>query len=146
LKKFSPDKQKFNMNEATLKDIGYFILRFGLGVLIARHGWPKITGGVTTWEHLGQSLSAFGITFFPVFWGFCAAVAEFAGGICVAIGFFFRPACALVLIVMMVVLGRSFLEGNEFNEWAEAAEIAVAFLAMLLMGPGKYSVSVSLKK
>ena len=134
------------MNEATLKDIGYFILRFGFGVLIARHGWPKITGGITTWEQLGQSMSAFGITFAPVFWGFCAAVAEFAGGICVALGFFFRPACTLVLIVMIVVLGINFREGNGFNDWVEAAEVAVAFLAMLLMGPGKYSVSVSLRK
>jgi putative oxidoreductase len=134
------------MNEATLKDIGYFILRFGLGVLIARHGWPKITGGTTTWEHLGQSLSVFGITFLPIFWGFCAAVAEFAGGICVALGFFFRPACVLVLITMMVVLGINFKEGNGFGDWAEAAELAVAFLGMLLIGPGKYSVSVSLKK
>lgn len=134
------------MNSQTIKDIGYFVLRFGLGVLIARHGWPKITGGVQAWENLGSTMEIFGITFAPVFWGFSAAIAEFLGGICVAVGFLFRPACVMILITMTVAIVSALMEGKGFNDWAEAAEIAVAFLAMLLMGPGRFSLSVSLKK
>ncbi|HYV91787.1 MAG TPA: DoxX family protein [Chitinophagales bacterium] len=134
------------MNEATLKDIGYLILRLGLGALMARHGWPKIIGGPEKWESLGSSLSVIGITFLPVFWGFCAAVAEFAGGICVAIGILFRPACALVVITMLIAFIGNFGGDSSFGDWSEPAELGVAFLAMLIMGPGKYSLSVSLKK
>ncbi len=134
------------MNEATLKDIGYLILRLGLGALIARHGWPKITGGPEMWTKIGESTSAVGITFFPLFWGFCAAFAEFAGGICVAIGILFRPACVLIIITMLIAFLSSLGGTSTFNDWNHAAEMGVAFLAMLFMGPGKYSLSVSLKK
>ncbi len=134
------------MSPQTIKDIGYLILRLGLGALMARHGWPKIIGGPAKWESLGSNLADYGITFLPVFWGFCAAIAEFAGGICVAIGILFRPACALILIVMIVAFVGNFKGDSSFGDWSEAAEMGIAFLAMLLLGPGRFSLSVSLNK
>ncbi len=134
------------MNSSTIKDIGYFILRFGLGLLIAIHGWPKITGGVPGWEKIGGTMSIFGINFMPGIWGLLAAVSEFLGGICVVLGIFFRPACALILITMAVAIASQLNSHKGIYGYIEAAEMGVAFLAMLLMGPGRFSLSVSLKK
>jgi putative oxidoreductase len=134
------------MNSSTIKDIGYLILRLGLGALMIQHGWPKIVGGPEKWESIGGHMSVIGITFLPVFWGFCAAAAEFAGGICVAVGILFRPACALIVIVMIIAFLTKFQSNSSFGNWSEATEVGVAFLAMLLMGPGRFSLSVSLNK
>jgi len=135
------------MNSSTVKDIGYLLLRLGLGAVIARYGWPHITGGPQKWESLGSSMSVMGITFFPVFWGFCASIAEFIGGVCVAIGILFRPACALIVITMTIAFLSNYQrQGAAFGDWAESAELGVAFLAMFLMGPGRFSLSVSLNK
>ena len=134
------------MNSQTVKDIGYLILRVGLGALMARHGWPKMIGGPEKWESLGNSTSIIGITFFPVIWGFLAAIAEFVGGICVAVGIVFRPACALIIITMLLAFIGNFQNNGSFGDWSEAAEVGIAFLAMLLMGPGRFSLSVSLNK
>jgi len=134
------------MNEATLKDIGYLILRLGLGAIMARHGWPKIIGGTQMWTDVGGGMSVIGITFFPAFWGFCAAVAEFGGGICVALGILHRPACGLIVFTMLVAFLNGFGGTHTFNDWNHPAELGVAFFAMLLMGPGRFSLSVSLNK
>jgi putative oxidoreductase len=134
------------MNSQTVKDIGYLVLRVGLGALIARHGWPKIIGGPDKWEAIGSSLSVIHVTFLPAVWGFCAAAAEFIGGICVVVGIFFRPACAAIVFTMFIAFFSNFGSASAFGDWAEAAEVGTAFLAMLLMGPGRFSLSVSLNK
>ena len=134
------------MNSQTIKDIGYLILRLGLGALMARHGWPKIIGGTELWTKLGESASVIGITFLPTFWGFCASLAEFGGGICVALGILHRPACGLIVFTMFIAFLNSFGGTHTFDDWNHVAELGVAFLAMLLMGPGRFSLTVSLKK
>ena len=135
-----------SMNSQTVKDIGYFILRFGLGALMARHGWPKITGGTEMWADVGSGISVIGITFWPTVWGFCAAVAEFVGGICVAVGFLHRPACGIIVFTMFIAFLNSFGGTNTFGDWNHVAELGIAFLGMLLMGPGRFSLSVSVNK
>jgi len=134
------------MNSQTIKDIGYLILRLGLGAAISRFGWPKIAGGVSKWEDIGHSMQVIGITVIPVFWGFCAAVSEFVGGICIAVGVLFRPACALIIFVMLIAVLNNIGGKNTFYDWDHAAEFGIAFLAMFLMGPGRFSLSVSLNK
>lgn len=134
------------MNSQTVKDLGYLILRLGLGALIARHGWPMLTGGAAKWEQIGMMAAASGITFWPVVWGFVAAFAEVIGGICIAVGFLFRPACALLSATMIGALIFKLEDASSFGYWIEYAELGVAFFAMLLMGPGRFSLSVSMNK
>jgi putative oxidoreductase len=133
------------MNSPLWKDIGYLTLRLGFGAIIARYGWPKLIGGTELWETLGSNLAVFGITFLPVVWGGCAAVAEFFGGICVAVGIVFRPACALIVMTLFVAFYVAFL-GGDFVDWASPAALGIGFLSMFLMGPGRFSLSVTLKK
>lgn len=87
-----------------LLQIGLLIFRVGIGISILLHGLPKLTGGVEMWTYIGGSMSIFGITFAPAFWGFMAAVAESVGGLLFALGLFFRPAAILLTGTMIVAL------------------------------------------
>ncbi len=129
------------------RDIGYLIIRVGLGFMIALHGWPKIMGGMETWEGLGGAMESFGITFVPAFWGFMAAVAEFFGGIFLALGLFFRPAAFLLLTTMIVATRMHIVAGDPFiPSVSYPLELGIIFLGLFLMGPGKYALDNNLKK
>lgn len=54
----------------TVREIGYLIIRVGIGTMIMLHGFPKLMGGPDTWVFLGGAMENFGITFAPMFWGF----------------------------------------------------------------------------
>ena len=79
------------------RDIGLLILRVGIGIMFVLHGLPKLISGSETWTMLGGSMKALGLGFAPTAWGFMAALSEFAGGILLTLGFFFRPACFFCL-------------------------------------------------
>ncbi|HRK73536.1 MAG TPA: DoxX family protein, partial [Rhodothermales bacterium] len=85
-----------------IKPYGYALARFSLGIMMMLHGWPKISGGVEKWTSLGAAMENFGIYFFPILWGFLGALAEFLGGILVAVGLGTRLAAAFVVMTMIV--------------------------------------------
>ena len=122
------------------KDFGLLILRVGLGVMFILHGWPKIKGGPEMWTGVGGSMANFGVTAVPVLWGFLAALSEFGGGICLVLGFAFRPACLLMLCTMIVATMHHLKAGDGLMVASHAIEDGVAFLAMTILGPGKYSI------
>ncbi|MEO6167163.1 MAG: DoxX family protein, partial [Chitinophagales bacterium] len=70
-----------NILSKSYPDLGLLIIRVGIGLLMMKHGWPKLTGGIEKWEKLGGNMDVIGIAFLPVFWGLCAALAETAGGL-----------------------------------------------------------------
>ena len=122
------------------KDAGLLLLRVGLGAMFIMHGWPKIIGGPEMWQGLGGAMANLGVTAVPVVWGFLAALSEFGGGICLVLGFVFRPACLLMLFTMIVATIHHLKAGDGVATASHAIEDGVAFLAMFLLGPGKYSV------
>src|SRR5919112_1918818 len=89
-------------NRYKTHDIGLLLLRIGIGTMFTIHGYPKLTGGLEAWEKVGGAMKMIGIDFAPAFWGFLAAVAEAVGGQLIAIGLFFRIACALLLGTMLM--------------------------------------------
>ena len=118
------------------------ILRVGIGIMMIYHGYPKLLGGPGKWASLGKAMHSLGLHDFPAFWGFMAAVAEAIGGLCLIVGFCFRPAC-LLLLITMIVAAMKHLGSGPFGEATHAIELGVVFLAMTLLGPGKYSVDKS---
>lgn len=134
----------FNFSE-NLRDAGYLILRVGIGFMIMMHGLPKITGGPETWTFLGQQMGNLGITFFPVFWGFMAALAEFGGGILIMLGLFHRIAALMITFTMCVAIifhisnGDPFM-GGDGGSYANAMELGIVFLSLFFMGPRKWAV------
>jgi putative oxidoreductase len=119
---------------------GLLLLRIGIGVMMIFHGYPKLKGGPGAWGKIGGSLADFGIHDFPAFWGFMAAFAEGVGGLLFLIGFFFRPASLLLLITMVVAAGHHLNAGDGIGGASHAIELGVLFLAMFIIGPGKYSI------
>ena len=57
-----------------------------------------------------------------------------------------RPACALLVFTMLIAVLNNIGGDKTFYDWSHAAELGIAFLAMLLMGPGRFSLSVSVNK
>jgi len=104
------------------------------------HGFPKLIGGVKSWEEVGSATKYAGIHFWPVFWGFLAAAVETFGGFLVLIGLAFRPVCLLLVINLVVAALFHFGTGGGLGEAAHAIEDAVVFAGLFFIGPGKYSV------
>ncbi len=129
-----------NIFSRTFPDLGLLIIRVGIGALMIKHGWPKIIGGVEKWESLGSTMSVIGITFLPVFWGLCAALAETLGGLLMALGLFFRPAVFTILFTMFIAIIVNLERGGSFSDWAEPAEVGVTCLGLLFSGPGRYAL------
>ena len=121
------------------KDLGLLVLRLGMGAMFIVHGWPKLQGGVERWTQVGGAMGNLGITWQPALWGFMAALSEFGGGICLILGFAFRPACILMAFTMLVAT-LMHLKTQGVAEASHAIESLSVFLGLLFVGPGKFSV------
>jgi len=119
---------------------GLLILRIGLGFMMIMHGYPKLMGGVEKWTAIGGSMKNLGIHDFPHFWGFMAAFAETIGGLLFLVGFLFRPATFLLLFTMIVAAIMHLSNGDGLMGSSHPIENAIVFLAMFIIGPGRYSI------
>jgi putative oxidoreductase len=121
-------------------DLGLLIGRLGVGAIFIVFGWHKLSGGQAVWTHYGRALASLGINFMPNVWGLVAALAEFAGGILVVVGFFFRPAVTLIALTMLVAFVSTFREHpHNFTQYSRAIEMFCIMIVFLFVGPGKYS-------
>ena len=122
------------------RDLGILIIRVGLGVCMILHGFPKITGGIEKWTAIGGSMQVIGINFFPVFWGFMAAVTETFGGFLLLLGLFHRPVNLFLAFTMLIATLVHLNKGDGFMGSSHAIELGIVFLGLIFIGPGKYSV------
>lgn len=127
-------------------DLGLLLLRLGIGAMFIAHGWPKLKGGPELWEKIGQAMGNFGMDMWPTFWGLLATISEFGGGLLLMLGLFFRPACFLLLCTMIAAATAHFSRGDSFGEASHAIEAGILFLSLLLIGPGKYALSLRFRK
>lgn len=123
-----------------LLQLGWLILRFGIGISIFLHGFPKISGGVETWTMVGSTMSNFGIESGHAFWGFVAAFAEAVGGILFAFGFLFRPAALMLTGTMVVALITHLSAGDNFMAYGHALDLLIVFAGSVFIGAGRYSI------
>lgn len=121
-------------------DLGCLFLRVGFGFAMVVHGWPKIAGGTSAWEHSGAGIAGVvGIHFLPTFWGFLVALSQTLGGALIAIGFLARPAAFVLGVVMALAAVMVFqVSGGNFKEWSHPAEAAVTCFAIVLIGTGRF--------
>ncbi|QHS54999.1 DoxX family protein [Mucilaginibacter sp. 14171R-50] len=122
------------------RNTGLLILRVGLGAMMIFHGYPKLTGGTEMWAGLGSSTQYVGIHFWPVMWGFLAAITETLGGFLILIGFAFRPAAFFLMLNLVVAAATHLGKGDGLDGAAHAIELAFVFAGLTFVGPGKYSV------
>jgi len=125
------DKLKEN-----ILSMGLLWLRVLMGCGIAYHGYGKVFGG--DMGGFAQGVAELG---FPVphLFAWAAALSEFLGGICIALGLFTRPAAFCVFMTMSVAAFIR-LSAASFG----AKELALAYWtmagALIFMGGGKFSI------
>lgn len=128
------------INKDVLINSGLLVLRVGIGIIFIFHGLPKLMGGVETWTQLGSTMSMVGITFAPTFWGFMAAVAEAIGGVFIILGLLHRPVALMLVGTMIVAVVMHVTADDPFGIYSNALKGLVVFIALVLTGPGKYSL------
>lgn len=126
-----------------------FLVRVIWGILFILEGWYKLS-------HIDSNVSFYsglGIPF-PEFMVYLSGLAEFLGGICMALGFLTRLAMIPLIITMIVALiadpGHSAFLGHGSGQTETfLAQIPLVFLyaclTTLLYGPGKWSLDYKFK-
>ncbi len=105
------------------------------------HGWPKLAGGEAAWIRVGAAMEHLGISYWPAFWGFLAAMAETLGGALLVLGFLTRPAALALTGTMVVATITAFdTSGGEYRIWAHPAVVGLVCLSIVILGAGRYSV------
>ena len=127
-------------------DRGILILRVIIGISFIVHGYPKIMGGVEKWIMLGKTMGNIGINFIPAFWGFCAAVSEFFGGIALIIGFLTKIASSGIGFTMFIAAVMHLTNGDGFNKMSHPIELMVVCIFLILTGAGNISVDRLMNK
>ncbi len=128
------------ISTAYLDAIGLTIIRIGIGVLFIGHGYLKIKGGVKEWKWIGEQMGNLGITVAPVFWGICAVLAEFIGGICLTIGFATRIAALFMSFVMLVATVHHIKKGDSYGYISFPLSQLIIFIGLVVAGSGALSV------
>ncbi len=121
---------------------GLAILRIVLGILIAVHGWAKLSGGV------GNVAGFFGMLGVPApgLMAWVVTIIELVGGILLIVGFLTPIVGILITFDMLgAILFAFLLRGAPFVEngaitWETEAAFAAAALCLALAGPGAWSV------
>jgi putative oxidoreductase len=116
-------------------DLAWALVRvvFGLSLAVF-HGWGKVSGGV---DKLVGTVEKLGFPYPEVF-AWCAALAEFGGGLLVALGLLTRPAAAAAAFTMMVALYNHRVD--PFAKSEMALLYLSVMLAAVLLGSGRYGV------
>ena len=133
------------MNLKHSSDIGILILRVFPGfAMFLNHGMSKISAGTAKWERLGSALTdLIGFESLKIFFGFMASYAESLGALFIMVGLLTRLSSFLLFFTMIVASLKHYFEG-EFSELAFI--YGCICFALIISGPGKYSVDNILKK
>jgi putative oxidoreductase len=128
-----------NRNERTT-DIGLLLLRvLGALTLVLLHGWGKVPPKPGFVGMLG------GMGFpAPEVFAWLAALAEFGGGLLLAIGLLTRPA-AFLLVGHFAIVELVAHAGETFKERELPFLFLLIALTLLFTGAGRYSVDAALR-
>ncbi|TWI00349.1 putative oxidoreductase [Luteimonas cucumeris] len=129
------------MNQAAQQDLGKLVLRVALGVLILLHGIAKLRFGL---DPIAGMLQSHGL---PHYLAYGALVGEVLAPLLLILGWYARIGAALVAVNMLFAFALAHMgqltQLNGQGGWA--LELQAMFLAsavaLLLLGPGKYSLN-----
>ena len=121
-------------------DKAIFFLRVVLGVILAKHGWPKVKdrAGTDAWF---QSVG-----FRPgLFWGPVAAAVEFCGGLALIFGLGAKYVAILVAGQFVVIIIWRLLRHEKLSDGMEQDLLILAAAAALAtLGSGAWALDAAL--
>lgn len=123
-----------------LNSIALACIRIGIGLLFIGHGYLKIIRGVPELRWTGEQMKHLGITFLPLFWGICAMLSEFMGGICLTLGFGTRIAAAFMSFTMFVAVIHHIAKDDSYGYTTFPLSQLIVFLGFVIAGGGVYSL------
>lgn len=127
--------KKLNTTTPLSADLGLLVARLWFGMVLAvHHGSGKLMA-------LGAFTEKVAAKHIPLPWllGPLAGLGEFVGGLLLAVGLFSRPAALWVLGVMLVAAFKVHGAGP-FGEKELALAYGAVAVAVLLAGPGRFSI------
>ncbi|RKH65259.1 DoxX family protein [Corallococcus llansteffanensis] len=121
--------------------LGWTVVRAVFGLTLAfGHGLGKVTGDMSGFagavERLGFPA--------PTFFAWCAALAEFLGGLCVALGLVTRPAALVAGFTMGVALVQH--HADPFGKMELALLYLTVMVAAVIIGGGPFSLDARLRR
>jgi putative oxidoreductase len=129
------------MERAMTEDVGKLVLRLALGTLILLHGIAKIKSGVAS---IVPGLEGIGL---PPWFAYGVYIGEIVAPIMVIVGLFARTGAFIIFVnmifaVVLVHRNELFTLGKQ-GGWALELQGMFLFtaLALVLMSPGRYSVT-----
>jgi putative oxidoreductase len=124
-----------------LQAAGWTLVRAVFGLTLALgHGAGKVFGG--RMDRFAQGVGELGFPA-PTFFAWCASLAEFVGGLLVAVGLFTRPAAALAGFTMLVALYRH--RADPFGHMEMALLYLTVMLAVVLVGSGPFGLDARMR-
>src|SRR5215204_7734886 len=120
------------------RDLGLLLLRLGAGVTLMAHGYPKLFGGP---ESFAQVLAQMGVPE-PQVAAVLAGLAEFGGGLGLALGLGTRPAGLLAAANMAVAARKAHWPQGFYGQggYEFPVLLGVVGAALTLTGPGAISI------
>jgi putative oxidoreductase len=118
---------------------GWLVFRAGLGLGIATHGYSKLFGGNIE-QFAKMAVEPMGFPM-PLLFAYLSALAEFGGGLFIALGLLTRLASMPLIFNMSVALFMVHIKhGDPFARMELALVYLVGAVAVLLAGPGIISL------
>ncbi len=128
------------MNRYQAEDLGKFVIRLTLGLLLLGHGFAKITGGIDGIQGMLAGYGLPGVLAYGVF------VGELVAPVLLIAGAYTRIAGLLVVVNMLFALALAhsgqLLSLTEQGGWAIELQAFFLFsgLAVALLGSGRYAL------
>lgn len=111
---------------------GLLFLRLFAGVAMMTHGWKKIQNPFHWMDNAASPA--------PAVFQMLAAVAEFFGGMGLALGALTVVASFGVMCTMVVAINQHVSKGDPFGKWEMAGLFLSIAVLLLSSGPGRFSV------
>ncbi|OQW46770.1 MAG: hypothetical protein A4S09_02350 [Proteobacteria bacterium SG_bin7] len=124
-------------------------LRLFIGICFVIHGLGKLgIVGSGNMQGFAGWLKSLNVPM-PEIQAKMAMLTELLGGICLALGLFTRPVCVMLTFVMIVAMlighrGGGYLITNNPPGREYTVNLAVVLIAILMLGPGTYSIDAKL--